>query len=75
MIWLSSSSVLFTVILLWLFVTFPQSILPEPNDCIFVIRSMMRFEDAPFRSRYGLTIVQGSKRVYEPHVRKKGGVI
>ena len=46
--------------LLWLLVALPQSKLPEPNDCTFVVRSMVCFVDAPFRSGCGSAIVQGT---------------
>jgi len=50
---------------LLLFVTFPQLSLPEPKDCIFAIRSMMRFVDASFRRGWGSVVIRGVKRVYE----------
>ena len=53
------------IVLLWLFVTFPQSALPEPNECIFVIRSMARLVDASFRRGCGSVIIQGSNPVYQ----------
>ena len=43
--------------------TFPQPILPKPNDCMLVIRSMVRL-DASFRRGCGFVIIQGAKRVY-----------
>ena len=52
--------------MLKLFVGFPQSTLPEPNDCVFVIRSMMRFGDASFRRERDSIIIRGAKWVYEP---------
>ena len=51
--------------MLWLFVMFPQSTLPEPSDSIFVIRSIMRSVDASFRRGCGSVIIQGGRRVYE----------
>ena len=52
------------IVLLWLFVTFPQPTLPEPNDCIFVIRSMVDFAGAPSCRGWGSAIIHEVRRVY-----------
>jgi len=45
---------------LWLFIMFPHLKLPQPKDCIFVIRSMAGLVDAPFRCRCGSLMAQGT---------------
>ena len=55
---------------------FPQRKLSEPNECIFVIPSMVRPADASFRRRRGSVGIQGAKRAYRrSKAQEKAGVI
>lgn len=54
---------------------FPLLVFPEPNDCIFVIRSMMCFVDAWFRGGRGGVIIPEAKRVLSPLALEKRGAI
>ena len=46
----------------------------EPNECIFVIRSMVGLADASFRRGRGSMIIQGARRVYRlSKAREKAG--
>ena len=61
------------MVILLLFVTFPQLLLWEPKDCIFVVTSMMDIVDASLRRGCGFVIIQWGKRVYEfPSARRRG---
>ena len=63
------------MVVLLLFVMFPQLLLWEPNDCTPVIGSMMRLLDAAFRRGCGSAIILGSNGLINLLVLRKEGVI
>jgi len=62
---------------LLLFGMFPQLLLWEPKDCIFVVPSMMGFVSASLRCRCGCgsAIIQGPNRFINRLVVRKEGTI